>query len=347
MLVIWFVAVVVCLWTLLQFGFFGALIMLPSLQRKAIYNCKSSKVYANGPQEPPSRFGFKSLSIDGDGQEVPLKLKTTDGLEIEAWHIKSIDTSPGNSKDYPFFIYFHGNASNRTKPRKLQIYEQLLRCFPGSQILAPEYRGYAMSDDEPTQQGVSLDARAAWEYVTKIRGVLPTQIVIIGQSLGAAVATHLLKELNDEGVVPRATILYCGFKNVPEVSIDYPKMKYAMPIVSVLPRIAEKISPYIHDKWNSIEIVRGGLQGPLLWLHGTKDRTIPYSHGKALFGAALQMRGATKRDQAYEFVDTGKIKMSVWQKHQLGFIKIPGGGHDDMGERPEIFEALRTFLDLL
>lgn len=322
--------------------------MFPKMQRAVIYQNLTSKIYVNGPQEPPSIFGFQSLHRTTDGNEVPLRLLTSDEVSLEAWHITSLRNNPiaPISKTGPLFIFFHGNGSNRTRPQKLLIYEQIFKAFPGAQILAPEYRGFAKSGGKPDQKGVLLDARAAWDYATKHLRVDSKHIVLLGQSLGAAVTTHLLKEISDEGVSPLATFLFCGFTNVPDVSVDYPKMKIVMPLVSAIQGLSNKIRPYLYDQWDAIEIVRSGLNGPILWLHGTDDRVIPYSHGKSLIRAALRMRNVPEDRVDVKYVLENKLKLKVWIGAQLGFIKIPDGGHDDMGNRPEIFRILKSFLSI-
>lgn len=323
--------------------------MLPDMQRAITYQQFVSKININGPEEPPSRFHFKSLHLGSNGGEIPLRLQTPDGLSLEAWHITSRSNNPvaPTSKASPLFIYFHGNASSRTRLQKLLIYDHIVKTFPDSQILALDYRGFAKSDGKPDQKGRSIDARTAWDYATTKLGVNPKYIILLGQSLGSAVTTHLLKEINEGGMVPQATFLFCAFKSVPEVCVDYPKMKVAMPLVTMIPRLSSWVKPYIHDQWDAIAAVRSGLQGPILWLHGTNDKDVPYSHGKALIRAALWARNSQNDIADVHDVNGKKLRLRIWKRAQLGFIKIPNGGHDDMGNRPEIFTALRDFLAAL
>ena len=67
-----------------------------------------------------------------------------------------------------------------------------LRTFHslGYDVLSFDYRGYGRSDGIPTEAGLYEDAVAAYSYLTRA-GVLPTHIILAGQSLGSAVAVEL------------------------------------------------------------------------------------------------------------------------------------------------------------
>lgn len=56
------------------------------------------------------------------------------------------------------------------------------------------YRGYSDSEGEPTEDGLKLDAFAIMEYVTgpASKFINPKNIVVMGRSLGGAVATYVL-----------------------------------------------------------------------------------------------------------------------------------------------------------
>jgi fermentation-respiration switch protein FrsA (DUF1100 family) len=51
--------------------------------------------------------------------------------------------------------------------------------------------GYGRSTGKPTEQGTYLDARAAYEWLTEVREIRPSQIALFGRSLGGSVAAQL------------------------------------------------------------------------------------------------------------------------------------------------------------
>src|SRR3989337_1070510 len=62
------------------------------------------------------------------------------------------------------------------------------------------YRGYGNSEGRPTEQGTYLDADAAWAYLTETRGVQAGEIIVMGRSLGAAIAISLAEQ-NSPGLL--------------------------------------------------------------------------------------------------------------------------------------------------
>lgn len=342
-----FFALVIALAALLfQVVLFGSLFHRPSMQRGLTYQTLTSQHLADGPLEPPSRYGFHSLSRDLSGNEIPLKIATSDQLQISAWHIRQNDDKIRSNNGPKIILNFHGNSSNRSRPQKVQIYRQLFKVFPGTEIVAIDYRGFADSPGKPTQEGVMLDARAAWNYAIKDCGVEPSRVMIVGQSLGAAVATHLAQEISSEGHTPWATLLICGFKSVPDVSVESPAMKMLFPLPTSLPNIRTILSRHIQDQWRSIDVVEDGIRGPLLWMHGTNDKIVPFHHGKSLVMTALKARGATPNDAQLVIAHEG-YKARFWPERAVGFIKIHQGAHDDYGHRTELFVMMEVVLTSL
>lgn len=122
------------------------------------------------------------LSGDWNPKGLPVEevwLRASDGVKLHAWWI------PGAGAFT--FVAFHGNAGNITD--RSDVYS-FLGTVPAS-VLAVEYRGYGRSEGSPDEQGLYLDAEAAYDYLVRERGILPQRIIAYGQSLGSAVATDL------------------------------------------------------------------------------------------------------------------------------------------------------------
>ena len=69
-----------------------------------------------------------------------------------------------------------------------------------------DYRGFGDSEGHPSVEGVSLDARAGWDFLIS-EGAKPEDVLILGHSLGTAIAGMLAAELGRGGVQPRGTVL--------------------------------------------------------------------------------------------------------------------------------------------
>ena len=66
-------------------------------------------------------------------------------------------------------------------------------------VLAPDYRGFGDSTGTPSEEGVVLDARAAWDWL-RARGAHPSNVLVVGSSLGTGVAVQFASALEEEAV---------------------------------------------------------------------------------------------------------------------------------------------------
>jgi pimeloyl-ACP methyl ester carboxylesterase len=117
-------------------------------------------------------------------------LNTADGVRLHAWWI------PTASAEF-VFVAFHGNASNMAN--RAEVY-RFLQELPAS-VLAVEYRGYGRSEGVPSEEGIYLDAQAAYDYLIQQRAAAPRRIIVFGQSLGTAAAADLAVTREVGGIV--------------------------------------------------------------------------------------------------------------------------------------------------
>ena len=142
---------------------------------------------------------------------------------------------------------------------------QMLHYRMGVTAMGFDYRGYGRSEGTPSEAGVLADARAARTWLAQRTGVAENQIVLMGRSLGGAVAVDLAAD------GARGLILESTFTSMPEVG-------HAM-----LPYLPVRL--LMQTQFNSLAKI-GKYHGPLLQSHGTGDRLIPYAMGRQLFDAA-------------------------------------------------------------
>jgi fermentation-respiration switch protein FrsA (DUF1100 family) len=183
---------------------------------------------------------------------------TSDGLRLHSWW------APAAGEASHTIIYFHGNAGNLTN-RIDNV--GFLQRLPAN-VLAVDYRGYGRSEGRPSERGIYLDALAAFDYLTKERGIPPEQIVVLGQSLGSAAATELARKRRVAGV-----ILEAGF----------PSARRVAQVAMLLPGI----SYIIRSKFDSAAKLKE-IRVPVLVAHCTADPVLPYKLGEELFAAASQ-----------------------------------------------------------
>jgi len=210
-----------------------------------------------------------------------ISAKTKDGLTIKGWHIHSrtfqskgtpppppdIGKSTTLSRAQIVTLFFCGNAGNKSD--RVDTFRRITQ-ISGGDVVCFDYRGYGDSPGDPDEEGLALDARAAWDFI-RAKNVQPQNIVIHGESLGGGVATRLASELCAEGTPPAALVLEATFTRL---SAAGQKHFWFLPVALILTQ-----------KFPSVQHIPK-LTCPLLQFHGTTDPVIPFSIGKELHDAA-------------------------------------------------------------
>lgn len=187
-----------------------------------------------------------------------LKLTTTDGETLDGWLV------PANTKRDArgLVIFFHGNAGNiGHRLDYLSMFHDL-----GLTTLIVDYRGYGRSSGTPSEEGIYLDAAAAWRHATQTLRVPSTRIVLFGESLGGGVATQLASEYR-----PGALVLASTFTSVPDIGADL----YPFFPIRLLARIR-------YETLERLPLIAC----PVLVIHSRNDDVIAFKHGQRLFDAA-------------------------------------------------------------
>ncbi|ORZ32890.1 Alpha/Beta hydrolase protein, partial [Catenaria anguillulae PL171] len=265
---------------------------IPSLQRLLVY--MSWINYPWGNLANPTAWGFRP------DQARSLFIPTPDNLSLGAWHIvqpnaaRAVPTarSPAHAlphdhwtvkTDDTVFLYLHGNAGNRGLRHRRAFYQTLLTAHMRARrrrvhLLAIDYRGFGDSSAVlPSEAGLKLDALAAWTFITRDLGAQPSQVVVVGHSLGTGVATALVHQLSTANTPPRGLVLLAPFTSIPNAAIEYPWVP-----VWLLGPFKSLLTPLVHEKWESIDRIPD-LACNVLIVHGSKDIIINQHHAHALF----------------------------------------------------------------
>jgi acetyl esterase/lipase len=83
----------------------------------------------------------------------------------------------------------------------------------GANVLAIDYRGFAESTGTPSEDGLAIDARAAWDWLIS-NGAKAEDILIMGHSLGTGVSGRLAASLSSEEVPYRGVVLMSPFSSI-------------------------------------------------------------------------------------------------------------------------------------
>src|SRR6478752_6993546 len=71
--------------------------------------------------------------------------------------------------------------------------------------LAPDYRGFGKSEGKPSEQGLYQDARAARKWLADKEHIAESDVILMGVSLGGAVAIELAAHDGARGLVLAST----------------------------------------------------------------------------------------------------------------------------------------------
>lgn len=186
-------------------------------------------------------------------EEVPLS--TPDGEALVCWHLRV--PSPRAT-----LLFFHGNAGNLT--HRLDALETLGGIGVDAFLLG--YRGYGRSTGRPSERGLYVDAETAHRHLTGKAGVPADRLVLLGESLGCAVAIDLATKRPCAGLV-----LQSPFASVREMAtqvLPFPPIRWIVP-----------------RKFDNLGKI-GSIAAPKLFLASRRDEIVPWRQTRALFEAA-------------------------------------------------------------
>jgi fermentation-respiration switch protein FrsA (DUF1100 family) len=224
----------------------------------------------------PSRYPDGFWDVDSiqshEGEIVPkvedCYFETSDGLRLHGWLCVPHRKSGSLLTPVPtemVLLWFHGNAGNITY--RYDMIRGMMEL--PVEVFIIDYRGYGKSEGKPTERGLYLDARAAWEYLTSTRGIPAERIVVFGKSLGGAPAIDLASH-----VEPAGLIVQSSFTSASDM---------AATVLPFFPTV------FLHTKMDSIHKI-ASVHCPKLFIHSPADEIIPYKLGRRLYEAAPEPR---------------------------------------------------------
>ncbi len=172
-------------------------------------------------------------------------------------------------------VHFHGNAQNMSAHFTFAYW----LVNHGFNVFVFDYRGYGISEGKPGVKRAVQDGVAAIRYVRARKDVAADRVVVFAQSLGGAIAIAALAQMKEPPV--RALAIDSSFSSYSTVAQDkLGKLWPTWPLQWPLSRLL------FSTRWHPKRHVAGLPKMPLLFIHGTADRVIPYREGQRLFERA-------------------------------------------------------------
>ncbi len=195
-----------------------------------------------------------------------LKFNSADGTALTGMFFPAAGTPLGT------VVHFHGNASNMTAhyPYSAWLSKE------GFNVFIFDYRGYGASGGKPTLDGLVEDGIAALEQAKKLPGAEAGKIIILGQSLGGAIAVAAAAE---SGFKPAALVLEGTFYSYRSIGSAVLRRRWFTWPAAWLPWVA------VNGRHSPADYI-GKITCPKLFIHSGEDPVVPFSQGRKLYEAA-------------------------------------------------------------
>ena len=182
-----------------------------------------------------------------------------DGNRLHAWWSAPNDWDATSGA----VLFSHGNGGNLSWwGRTIEEWHEHRR----EAFLIFDYPGYGKSEGQPSEAGCYAAALAAYTWIREIQHVPGEKLLLVGQSLGTGVVTHLALDCRH-----RALVLISPFSSMPDMASEK------------LPMFPGRW--FIHNSFDNLARI-GRCQRPLLVVHGVADDLVPIQQGERLFAAA-------------------------------------------------------------
>jgi len=217
---------------------------------------------------------------DNDGEiEVPAKYDINENL-IHLIPLISTDKATGDKYTiYSIYIgdlntiatdtvilYTHGQAENMDYYWGRAKLLANLKSKNNYGVFMMDYRGYGMSEGEPTEKGLSEDVEASIEWLIE-HGVQQENTFYYGFSLGVIPALDLI--VNKTDFTPAKVIIESPLSSVENLA-------QSSTLINVDPNFVTSL------KFNNAETMKG-VKIPLCWLHGREDDYVELSNGQLVY----------------------------------------------------------------
>lgn len=227
-------------------------------------------------------------------------IETKDNIKINGWFIPHLPQDriglgqegagfiPHPNAKYTI-LFCHGNAGNiGQRMDKIDLLHQI-----GTNIFIIDYRGFGRSQGRPSEDGIYIDAQAAYGYLVNIRHIKPENIILYGESLGGAVAVDLASKVKVMALIVEGTF---------SRGRDMAKRMYPF-----LPSIL------FSHKFDSLKKIKE-VKVPKLFIHSKDDEIVPLNLAKRLFNAACEPKYFVEMDGGHNegFLESqGKYTSSI------------------------------------
>lgn len=227
---------------------------------KMLTKTDSVKVFFSGNQYQPVFVAHENDTIQHKYTIESVVFNSSNGHALNGWMLK-----PKGQVASITLLHLHGNAGCL-----LSQYQAIAPLVEkGFQVFMFDYSGFGFSEGKATRNNVLQDALSALAYLKNRVDVKDTKIVLYGQSLGghlsAVVAAQ--EQANIHGLVMEGA--FSSHKDIGN---------HMVPFFGKL---------FVKQGYSAMKSIKAN-HLPLLVIHSTEDKTIPFFMGKKVYEQANQ-----------------------------------------------------------
>jgi pimeloyl-ACP methyl ester carboxylesterase len=209
--------------------------------------------------DSPSHFDFKKENI---------QFNSIDNTKLHGWYLESILPE---SETLGTIYYLHGNGSNLS----YHIASMYWLINHGWNIFIIYYRGYGWSEGEPDFKSVINDAAAGYNWL-KNNG--DKNIIVLGQSLGGAIAVGMLSVYDDirvSGLILDST--FDSYRHILQEVLGKSWLFWTFQI---------PMSWGVSKEYDPQDLIVNLFDIPTLLVHSSGDKLISKEHSETLYRKA-------------------------------------------------------------
>jgi uncharacterized protein len=244
-----------------------------------------------GQQQSPARFHLDYHDV---------YFRSADGVRLHGWFVPAEGAAQGT------VLFLHGNAQNISE----HVANVAWLPARGYNLLLFDYRGYGLSDGTPSLEGVHADAQAALQEVFKTDGVDPERVVVLGQSLGAAIAVTALAD-SPYATRVRGLVLDSSFTSLRAIARE------KLGDFWLTWPLQWPLSFTVSDALRPVDAI-AKVHVPVLIIGGTDDPVVPFHHAQALYAAANEPKTLW---EIPKIPHTGTFNLPEYRDKLVGWLK--------------------------
>lgn len=234
-----------------------------------------------------------------------VNLTAADGTRLHGWWLPAKAGVPVKGT----VLHLHGNGGNLSwhLGGSWWLPEQ------GYQVLMLDYRGYGQSEGAPDLPSIYQDIQAAFDWLAKAPEVQDKPLVVLGQSIGGALAVHYLAEHPQQRAGLKALILDGTPASYRDVA------RYTLGTSWLTWPLKTPLSWLIPDDDSALNGLSRLAGTPILIFQSMDDTLVPLDNGIRLYQAAPPPRvlQLTRGGHVQTFSDP------TWRQVLLRYLEDP------------------------